>query len=197
MEDNPDQHAALRNPREPTAARSLDVELLFRLEMTARQVRGLFAHRAVTIQNVGTSGSLPRRAEAGPAWGGQALRGAISAIHDVFVETARAPTWGGSAAPATAWEREGLLRARMLAYPAGRAIFMPLALQDGEERFFTIVVGHIAQHQIDVNDGAFAADWLLQNPEHLQQLFELARCSQIGGMDPALVALAFLDSFTQ
>lgn len=197
MEDNPDQHATLSSLREPAAARALDVELLFRLEMTARQVRGLFAHRALTIQKVEGSESAPYSVETGPAWGGQQLRDAIDAIRDVFVEVARAPTRGGPAPQATASEREGLLRARMLAYAAGRAIFMPLSLKDGEEKFFTIVVGHIAQHQIDVNDGACVADWLLQNPGDLQQLFALARRSQLSGMDPARVALAFLDSFVQ
>lgn len=190
------QDASPHSPRELASLRTLDVELLFRLEMTARQVRGLFAHPGWAGQEAQSSEWVVDEVWTGPAWGGQLLKDAVEVIQNSFEEVARAPIFG-PASKATALERESLLRARLLAYPAGRAIFMPSGLKDGEERFFTIVVGYIARHQISVKEDVFVANWLLQHPEQLQQLFELVRRSQSAGMDPTVVADAFLGPFLQ
>jgi len=42
------------------------------------------------------------------------------------------------------------------------------------KRFVTIVVACVARNQMSVKDYGFVASWLLQNPEQLQQLLDLA-----------------------
>lgn len=190
-----DQDDTPPKPRDSAPVPTLDLELLFRLEMTARQVKGLFAHSSQPVDEDQGSESAGGDLGRGLASEGQLLKDSVWLIGSLFEEVARAATSSGPAAQACPLEREGMLRTRMLAYPAGRAIFMPVRLKDSEEKFFTLVLGCIAQHQISVTDDVSVAHWLLQNPDQLQLLFELAQRSESAGMTPAMVALEFLDPF--
>lgn len=168
-------------------------ELLFRLEMSARHAKALFAHQH-------PSAALTPNSDAS-AFGGQEAgidprKGQASQqiLQQILADLASLP-WPGASTNQTAAARQRQIREELLRTAAGRALFMPLPLKEPQELYFLILLGAIFKGAALLAHAEMVPAWLLLHPAEMQRLFDLAIESEKDKMPPHRVAELFLDVF--
>jgi hypothetical protein len=135
---------------------SVDSELLFRLEMTARQVKGLFSHRKEE--------SEPR------ARGLEPMMGHLFQTEEalsVLGQASGSDTSGGAGVERTK------VRSGLIEFPSGRALLMPHSLMTPSERYFSAVFAALANRDTESLGQMSPITWLLMHPIGLERLYEL------------------------
>lgn len=149
------------NPTMPTdgpsdALPSLDWELMFRLEMTARQVKGLYSPH-----------TRERRALLSSA---QPLHNAFD-MDVLFVTLSELPVLRAGRIEKLSCRH---IRSQLLSCAGGRALLMPCSLRVPEEVYFIETVsGLAARCSAGLADPTIVC-WLLLHSEHLTRLFNLS-----------------------
>lgn len=155
-----------------------DWEMLFRLEMMARSMRGLFEHRPIAPPHDLSSGSSSVR------------------THPMAETMERLLILGSVGDPsslATSDARHALRRT-LLSSELGRGLLLPPDLQDKNERGLCLA---LAEATDSIADGAVAsaAMKVLMDPCTLRRLAALVESGEGSGVPPASTVQVFLQTF--
>ena len=145
----------------PESTPPVDWELMLRLEMTARQVKGLFSHRAGSNETGSRDVETSNACAADPFDVGHCLtlisQMVLPGMEDMSVV-----------------ERRRRLRTDLIRVSGGRALLMPRALQEPEERYFSDAMAALHECSDHRSSTPFTVMWLLLHPEHLERLYRLS-----------------------
>ncbi len=154
-----------------------DWELLFRMEMMARSMRGLFDHRPIAPDDDRFSGTSAAR---------------VHPMAEVMERLVLLGRVGDLSSPKTSDARHALRRA-LLTSELGRGLLLPPNLQDKLERDLCVA---LAEATDSIADGtvATAAMKVLMDPCTLRHLAALVDSNEGAGVSPASTVKVFLQT---